>query len=146
MLSLVHIDQYYQIFMSQGLGMGIGAGMIYTPAMAIQAHHWKVHRSLVMGLVITGTPMICAFWLDTHIRTGSSVGGIVYPIMLNNLFNSSVGFAQGVRASGYLTAGLLVLANGLMSAKPRGGIKERPTANVGEILRDTPYMLVGVVG
>jgi MFS family permease len=61
MLSLVHIDNYYQIFLSQGLGMGIGAGMIYTPAMAVQAHHWKARRSLVMGLVITGTPIICAF-------------------------------------------------------------------------------------
>jgi hypothetical protein len=66
--------------------------------------------------------------------------------MLNNLFNSSVGFAQGVRASGYLTTGILVLANCLMSAKPRGDITGRPKANVGAIIRDTPYMLVGVVG
>jgi hypothetical protein len=66
MLSLVNIEHYYQIFLSQGLGMGIGAGMIYTPAMAVQAHHWKARRSLAMGFVITGTSLICIFWRDSH--------------------------------------------------------------------------------
>ncbi|KIM82760.1 hypothetical protein PILCRDRAFT_820057 [Piloderma croceum F 1598] len=130
MLSLVNIEHYYQIFLSQGLGMGIGAGMIYTPAMAVQAHHWKARRSLAMGVVITG----------------SSVGGIVYPIMLNNLFNSSVGFANGVRASAYLTMGLLIVANCLMSAKPRGDITGRPKAKLGDIFGDKPFLLVGGFG
>jgi MFS family permease len=64
MLSLAHVDSYYQIFLSQGVGMGIGAGLIYLPAMAVQAHHWKDRRALTMGIVITGTPITCILWLN----------------------------------------------------------------------------------
>ena len=70
----------------------------------------------------------------------------MYPIMLNNLFNSSVGFANGVRASAYLTTGLLVVANCLMSAKPRGDMTGRPKAKLGDIFGDKPFILVGGLG
>ena len=59
MLSLAHVDRYYQIILSQGVGSGIGAGLIYVPSMAIQAHHWRSRRALAMGIVITGNPLIC---------------------------------------------------------------------------------------
>jgi hypothetical protein len=70
----------------------------------------------------------------------------VYPIMLNHLFNSSVGFANGVRASAYLTTGLLVVANCLMSAKPKGDMTGRPKAKLGDIITDKPFILVGFFG
>lgn len=54
MVSLAHHDKYYQIYLSQGLGIGIGAGMLYVPAMAIQAHHWRARRALAMGIVVAG--------------------------------------------------------------------------------------------
>jgi len=53
MLSLAQPDHYYQIFLSQGVGMGIGSGLIYLPAIAVQAHHWRARRALAMGLVAT---------------------------------------------------------------------------------------------
>jgi hypothetical protein len=54
MLSLAHFDQYYQILLAQGVGMGIGSGIIYVASLAIQVHHWTVRRSLAMGVVVTG--------------------------------------------------------------------------------------------
>jgi hypothetical protein len=48
------IKHYYQLFLYQGLGTGIGAGCLYVPALAIQAHHWRERRVLVMGIVVTG--------------------------------------------------------------------------------------------
>ncbi|THH06902.1 hypothetical protein EW146_g9475, partial [Bondarzewia mesenterica] len=123
MVSIAHPARYYQIFLSQGLGMGIGSGLLYVPAMAVQAHHWKDRRALAMGIVITG----------------SSVGGIIFPIMLNQLFQSSAGFKWGVRASAFVVLSLLVPANILMSANPPPG--ERPKPNMRQILTDVPYML-----
>lgn len=55
MLSIAHTDKWYQIFLSQGLGAGIGGGLIYIPSLAIQSHRWRRHRSLAMGIVFSGT-------------------------------------------------------------------------------------------
>jgi len=54
MLSLCHMDKFYQLYLAQGLGMGIGAGLLYVPSVAIQAHHWRTHRSFAMGIVASG--------------------------------------------------------------------------------------------
>lgn len=79
---------------------------------------------------------------------GSSVGGIVYPIMLNNLFHGSTGFAWGVRASAFLSLGMLIGANLLMSDKPHkpaaGDTVNRPSAK--DIYTDIPFMLTTVIG
>lgn len=54
MLSLVDTSKYYQIFLSQGLGIGLGSGLIFVPALSVQAHHWKKRRALAMGIVLSG--------------------------------------------------------------------------------------------
>ncbi|KAL5531046.1 hypothetical protein ACEPAG_3922 [Sanghuangporus baumii] len=101
MLSLSKPHQYYQVFLSQGLGLGIAMGLTYIPTMGVLAHHFQRRRTIAMGIV----------------ASGSSVGGIVHPIMLNNLFYGSVGFANGVRASAGLNLGLMTLSALLMRTR-----------------------------
>ena len=124
MLSLVDISKYYQIILSQGVGVGIGCGFMFLPALSVQAHHWKKRRALAMGIVLTG----------------SSFGGIIHPIMHNQLFHGKTGFAWGVRASAFLILGLLVIANCIMTTRlpPK---REGPKPNFGAIFRDVPYMI-----
>ena len=55
MVSIADHTKYYQLYLSQGLGMGIGAGLIYVPALAVQGHHWRARRALAMGIVVCGT-------------------------------------------------------------------------------------------
>lgn len=50
-------------------------------------------------------------------QAGSSVGGLVHPIMLNNLFHGRLGFAWGVRVSALFNLILLIVANLLMSTR-----------------------------
>lgn len=70
MVSLVHQDRYYQIFLSQGIGMGIGAGILFVPAMAIQAHHWRRRRPLAIGVVTAGRSLSTSFaFQDTDIAS-----------------------------------------------------------------------------
>ena len=54
MLSLAHVDHYYQLLLTQGVLAGIGAGFLYLPALAVQAHHWRERRALAMGVAFTG--------------------------------------------------------------------------------------------
>ncbi|KAH9934401.1 major facilitator superfamily domain-containing protein [Fomitopsis serialis] len=128
MLSLAHPQKYYQLVLSQGIGMGIGSGLMLVPAMSVQAHHWRTRRSLAMGIVMMG----------------SGIGGLIYPIMLNRLVHGSAGFAWGVRATAFLTLGLLVIANAVMttrlpSAKKRG---PGPKPDMKAIMTDVPFLVL----
>lgn len=51
------------------------------------------------------------------VASGSSLGGVVHPIMLNSLIHGRVGFHWGVRVSAFLNLALLALANGMMSTR-----------------------------
>ncbi|RDB19803.1 Riboflavin transporter MCH5 [Hypsizygus marmoreus] len=127
MASLADPSKYYQLFLSQGLGMGIGSGLLFGPAVAIQAHHWKARQSLAMGIV----------------SSGCSVGGIIFPIILNQLFKGSTGFAWGVRASGFLVLGLLLMSNMLMSSNSTALLHNKPKPDLKGILKDVPFMICG---
>ena len=93
MLSLAHENQFYQIFLSQGVCVGLGAGMLYVPSFAAVGQYFLKKRTVVMSIV----------------ASGSSFGAIFHPIMLNNLFKT-VDFGTTVRASAGLVSGLLLLA------------------------------------
>ncbi|EJD00252.1 MFS general substrate transporter [Fomitiporia mediterranea MF3/22] len=125
MLSLSHPQNYYQVFLSQGLGLGIAMGMTYIPTMGVIAHHFQRRRTIALGIVASGT----------------SVGGIVHPIMLNNLFHGPTGFANGVRASAGLNLALMGLASLLMRTK----LRPKPSAPLWPILKrsskDIPFVL-----
>jgi MFS family permease len=58
MLSIAHTNIYYQLFLSQGIGMGIGSGLIYIPCLTVLSHHWRARRSMAIGIVFSGmTPI-----------------------------------------------------------------------------------------
>ncbi|KAI0737615.1 major facilitator superfamily domain-containing protein [Daedaleopsis nitida] len=86
MHSLAKPDAYCQIFLSQGIGAGIGAGLTYIPSMAVISQHFHKRRALAMSIA----------------SSGSSLGSIVHPLMLNNMLNNpSMGFAIAVRADAH---------------------------------------------
>lgn len=73
------------------------------------------------------------------------MGGIVYPIMLNQLINkTNVGFAWGIRTTAFLSLGLLCVANILVTPVPLhlrqvGNIAAKP--NMKAIFGDIAFML-----
>lgn len=85
---------YAEIFLAQGVAQGLAAGMLFLPAASCISHFFSRRRATALGVF----------------ATGSSIGGVVYPILLNKTFNSGVGFAWGVRISGFLTIFLLCIA------------------------------------
>ncbi|THV06305.1 mycorrhiza-upregulated monocarboxylate permease [Dendrothele bispora CBS 962.96] len=68
MLSLAEPNQFYQIFLSQGLGHGIGAGMIYVPSIAIVAQYFRQKRSLVMTMVASGSSLGAIILTSNHVE------------------------------------------------------------------------------
>lgn len=99
---LLHPIPPPQVFLAQGIGIGLSVGLLFLPSLSIVSHHFRTRRALATGIVVSG----------------ASCGGIVFPVMLNHLFaNTKMGFANGVRTSGALIAALLALANCIMRTR-----------------------------
>ena len=52
MLSLA--TKYWHVFLSQGVCMGLGAGLLYIPSLALVGIWFSRKRSLAMGIVTSG--------------------------------------------------------------------------------------------
>lgn len=106
--------------------MGVAQGMLFLPSLTIVPHHFRRRRALATGIVVTG----------------SSAGGIVIPIMLNKLFQSRLGFANGVRIGAAMVAVLLILANLMVRTRlpPKSARSSFSRDDLKRILTDWPYM------
>jgi MFS family permease len=120
---------YWQVLLCQGIGIGIGIGLVYLPSISIVSQYFSKRRALAIGIALTG----------------SSGGGIVFPIMLNNLIISH-GFKRAVQYQGYLVLGFLILSNLLMRPRPRAGPTTTsvtiPKSSVKSIITEKPYALL----
>lgn len=80
-------DKYWQVMLVQGVLMGIAMGCLQIPAIAAVSQHFDKKRAAALGVVVSG----------------SSVGGIVIPIVLSRMLNDSkLGFGWSVRITGFL--------------------------------------------
>lgn len=92
--------QYWQLFLAQGVCVGLGGGCLFCPALAIVSTYFDKRKMLAIG--------ICA--------CGSATGGLVYPAMFQQLI-PTLGYGWTMRAIGFATMGCLILCNIL--ARPR---------------------------
>ncbi|KAF8205961.1 MFS general substrate transporter [Mycena galopus ATCC 62051] len=130
MLSLARPGQYYQVFLAHGIANGIGGGMTYVPCVAIISHHFKKRRAMAMTIV----------------ASGSSLGAVLHPIMLNHTLHSSMGFGNAVRASAGLICGLLIIACLLMRTRlPPSKQPSNLRQTLLKCARDKPYV-IGTIG
>jgi MFS family permease len=60
MLSITQPHHYYQVFLAQSIGEGLGMGIMFVPSLAVSSHYFRKRRSLAMGLIIVGphTPLL----------------------------------------------------------------------------------------
>lgn len=58
-------QQYWQLFLAQGIGNGLGNGLLFTPAVALVGTYFSTKRALALGFAACGAP----------------VGGIIFPIV-----------------------------------------------------------------
>ncbi|EJU01050.1 MFS general substrate transporter [Dacryopinax primogenitus] len=116
--------QYYQFFLSQGVGQGIGLGLMYLPAVAVVSQYFLKWRALVTGVLYMG----------------SGLGGVIFPILINKVLQSH-GFTTSVRATGYLLLGGLVLANLLIRPNYNPSHNSLPPPKLKTLLTDLPYLI-----
>lgn len=88
MLSLVH--EFWQALLAQAFVIGLGAGFLFVPSVGVIAQYFDTRLVTAMGLSVSG----------------SSLGGIIYPIMFNKLIHQ-LGFPWAVRIMGFMALGML---------------------------------------
>ncbi|OJJ47842.1 hypothetical protein ASPZODRAFT_141410 [Penicilliopsis zonata CBS 506.65] len=78
--------QFWQLILAQGVCIGLAAGCLFVPAVAVLPQYFKKRRGLANGIA----------------ATGSSIGGVIYPILFNQL-QKTIGFPWAVRTLGFFS-------------------------------------------
>jgi predicted MFS family arabinose efflux permease len=85
--------EYYQFFLAQSLVSAVGSSAVFTACMNSVVSWFFRRRAAAFGVMVSG----------------SSLGGVVLPIMMNRL-TESVGFPWALRAVAFLFLGLCGVA------------------------------------
>ncbi|KAF4829651.1 putative transporter MCH4 [Colletotrichum tropicale] len=93
LLLLSLCKEYYQILLAYSILGGLGGALLNSPSYGAIAHFFDNRRGFATGVA----------------ATAGSIGGIVYPILLQNLF-PTLGFAPTARILGFILLGLTIPA------------------------------------
>ncbi|KAJ7325469.1 major facilitator superfamily domain-containing protein [Mycena albidolilacea] len=132
MLSITEPGHYYQVFLCQGLGMGIGAAMVYVPTFTVVSAHFKSQRALAMGILSASSPL----------------GTIIFTILLNQMIYHGPGFAWAIRTGAFLVLGCFVASQFLITilepAPSSPGLQ--PDGELIKSITGLPYLLTLLAG
>ncbi|CZT14716.1 related to monocarboxylate transporter [Ramularia collo-cygni] len=117
--------KYWHFILTQGVLNGIGLALIFLPTLASLPTWFVKRRALAISLA----------------SSGSGIGGILFPIIFNNL-QPRIGFGWTVRTLAFILLALLLLANLFWKqrTKPAGPRKLFDAS----AWRDGPYVLVAI--
>ncbi|RDW64960.1 hypothetical protein BP6252_10611 [Coleophoma cylindrospora] len=122
MLSLCHV--YYQFFLAQAVATGIGFGFVFMPGTAILPQWFTTRGPFAIGVA----------------ATGSSLGAVIYPIMLQRLV-PRIGFPWAVRAIAFMVLATMIMAASMMRLRIAKNTSKRSLIDL-KHLGDLPYLLV----
>lgn len=54
MMMLSLCTQYWQVFLAQGLAVGLGLGCLFLPSVAVLAHYFSKKKSTALGIASAG--------------------------------------------------------------------------------------------
>ncbi|KAK5107280.1 hypothetical protein LTR62_001409 [Meristemomyces frigidus] len=113
---------YWQLFLAQGLCMGIANGLQFCPTMALVSTYFAKRRAIALGVG----------------ALGSCTGGIVFPILVQQLL-PRIGFGWTIRCIGFVMLGIDVVTVAFYRTR-------MPPRRTGPIIewaafRELPYVL-----
>ncbi|KAK5131807.1 hypothetical protein LTR08_000562 [Meristemomyces frigidus] len=123
---LAECTEYWHFMIVFGVLGGTGTSLIFTPSVSAIGHFFMLGRANATGIA----------------AAGGSLGGIIFPLMLQDLF-PKVGWAWAIRAQAFIILVLLILANLLIRSRlpPRAGGSVMPDFT---IFRQPAFALVAV--
>ncbi|PQE07804.1 major facilitator superfamily transporter protein [Rutstroemia sp. NJR-2017a BVV2] len=117
--------EYYQILLAQGVCSPIGVASIFQPAVTCVAGWFNEKRGAALGILFTG----------------SSIGGIIFPILVSHLI-TEVGFGWAMRICAFLMLFLLIIANLTIRAFYPAHPHKITSAQLVKPLTEPPFLLI----
>ena len=116
---------YWQLFLAQGLGQGLGCGLMFCPTVALMPTYFTKNRSVAIGIS----------------ACGSATGGLVFPAVVMRLL-PRVGYPWTIRTLGFISLATLVPSLVLLKQRlpPR---KAGPIVEWGAF-KELPYLLFAI--
>ncbi|KKA26798.1 hypothetical protein TD95_003147 [Thielaviopsis punctulata] len=125
MVSLCHT--YWQVFLAQGLCIGLGSGLAFLPSTAILSQYFKKRLGLAIGFSAAGSP----------------VAGIIFPIMFGHL-EPRIGFAWATRAIAFVLLGLSAIPLAFMKTRVTPTKRPYEFKLIKDIARDLPFLFAAL--
>jgi MFS family permease len=119
--------EYYQILLAQGICSPIGISCLFTPATYCTLTWFHRRRGLAMGII----------------SAGSSLGGVIFPIMIDHLI-TDVGFAWAIRIAAFLILAMLIFGNLTVRSRIRPYPKGLQLVDYVKPLRERVYLLTSI--
>ncbi|KAI4211284.1 MAG: hypothetical protein LQ351_005968 [Letrouitia transgressa] len=118
-------QQYWQLFLAQGVVQGLGNGLLFTPTVALISTYFTTKRALALGFAACGAP----------------TGGIVFPTIARQL-TSQIGFPWTVRVMGFVILFNTILV--IVFIKPRLGARPKGPLVEWAAFKELPYALFAI--
>ena len=115
-------NRYWQLFLAQGVCVGLGNGLLFCPALTILSTYFAKNRSLAISFAASGT----------------ATGGLVFPVIVQQLL-PRIGFAWTLRVQAFVMLGLSVLTNAFF--RPRLPPRRSGPLVEWAALKELPYVL-----
>lgn len=120
-------SQYYQFFLAQSVCSAAGASAIFYASMNAVSTWFLKKRATAIGII----------------ASGSSLGGVVLPIMVTKLI-PQVSFGWAMRAVAFIILGLLVVANATIKSRLTHTKKPFHMMEFVTPLREPPFLLLAL--
>jgi MFS family permease len=117
--------EYWQVFLAQGLAIGLGSGCLFIPSVAIVSTYFSTKKSLATGIA----------------ASGSSIAGIICPIIFHRL-EPHIGFGWATRVLAFIMLGTLCLPLTVMRVRVQPAAK-RPLIDT-SAFKEPTFMIFAV--
>ena len=117
--------KYWQLFLAQGLGQGLGCGLMFCPTIALMPTYFTKNRGIAIGIA----------------ASGSATGGLVFPAVVMRLL-PRVGYGWTMRTLGFIS--LATLAPSVFFLRQR--LPPRKSGPLIELsaFKELPYLLFAI--
>ncbi|EEH34837.2 hypothetical protein PAAG_05884 [Paracoccidioides lutzii Pb01] len=116
--------EYYQLFLAQGVLVGIGCAFLFVPSVAIVATYFTTKRALANGIT----------------ASGGSLGAVIYPIIFRKLIDK-LGFGWTTRIIAFIALGCLIASIAILRSRLPPPPKTRRLLDISAV-RDIPYLIL----